>query len=519
MRWLRAVGILAGLGLAGCGAETPGGGGGGVTIQGAVVSGRVEAMGSTSGLGGVAVQLGARSTTTNEQGWFVFADVPAQARAVVHATRSGYMQATEALRVQAGTAYHVEMVLVPSAGTRSVSAAAGGTVQAGGVSITIPVNAFVTATGAAVTGDVSLSIAALDPSNEAGMDAFPGEFVGRRADATEEPLESFGLFAIEARQGAVALNLAPGRALEVSAPIATAAASDAPATMPLWSLDESTGVWREEGEATRDGSSYRATVPHLSWWNFDMPYLGVTTCVKLCVVDGDNRPVRGAHVRLQMLDYRSATERDTGSDGCALLNARASSRVRITTAYNGRTGPVREVTTQDLITNTNRTPPNCQDLGTVTLEPAVAQMVLSWGERPSDLDSHLTGPGASGRFHVYYGAKGSMTSAPFCALDTDDTSSFGPEVTTIHRAASGVYRYAVHNYSGQTSHRIEASGATVTLMVPGLGYFRRFDVPTVNPANGNIWTVADLYAEGTRIVRVEPVNRFTSGSATTGYNP
>lgn len=520
MRWTRAMGLVAALGLAACGSETPGGGGGGgVIVEGAVVSGHVTAMGGSTGVGAVTVRLGALTATTNEQGWFVIGGVPAQARAVLHATREGYLQATEAIRVQAGVAYHVEMSLVPAAGTRTVSASAGGAVQAGGVSITVPANAFVTAAGAPATGEVSLAIAALDPSSEAGMSAFPGDFTGRRTSGDEEPLESFGLFAIEARQGATALALAPGRALEVTAPIASAAASAAPATMPLWSLDESTGLWREEGEARREGSSYRATVPHLSWWNFDMPYLNQTTCVKLCVVDGDGRPVRGAHLRLQMVDFRSATERDTGADGCALLNARASARVLITASYNGRTGPVREAMTQELITNTNRTPPNCQDLGTVTLDPAVAQMVLTWGQRPSDLDSHLTGPGATGRFHVYYGARGSATSAPYCELDTDDTSSFGPEVTTIHRAASGVYRYAVHNFSGQSSHRIEASGASVTLIVPSLGYLRRFDVPTLNPANGNVWTVADLYAEGTRVVRVEPVNAFTTGTSSTGYNP
>ncbi|PEN07947.1 hypothetical protein CRI93_05745 [Longimonas halophila] len=77
------------------------------------------------------------------------------------------------------------------------------------------------------------------------------------------------------------------------------------------------------------------------------------------------------------------------------------------------------------------------------------RIVLSWGESPSDLDSHLTGPLADeGRFHVYF-ANRTPTSAN-ANLDRDDTTSYGPETITVTALRDGLYRYSVHNFSNQS---------------------------------------------------------------------
>jgi hypothetical protein len=83
--------------------------------------------------------------------------------------------------------------------------------------------------------------------------------------------------------------------------------------------------------------------------------------------------------------------------------------------------------------------------------PGALRIVLTWGQAPSDLDSHLTGPdGAGGRFHIYFGDRFFGQSL----LDVDDTSSYGPETITVIPEAAGTYRYSVHNWSDQS-----ASGA------------------------------------------------------------
>jgi len=95
------------------------------------------------------------------------------------------------------------------------------------------------------------------------------------------------------------------------------------------------------------------------------------------------------------------------------------------------------------------------DMGESTVVEEVAEgqirIVLSWGETPYDLDSHLTGPTATGnRFHVYY-SDSSIEDGTIANLDVDDTNSYGPETITIQEYIDGVYRYSIHNYSDQST--------------------------------------------------------------------
>ena len=82
------------------------------------------------------------------------------------------------------------------------------------------------------------------------------------------------------------------------------------------------------------------------------------------------------------------------------------------------------------------------------------RVVLTWGASPSDLDSHLVGPG----YHVCYSNK----TASGAALDLDDTTAFGPE--TINNTET--YKFYVHDYSNggnAGSSALGRSGATVTV--------------------------------------------------------
>jgi len=68
------------------------------------------------------------------------------------------------------------------------------------------------------------------------------------------------------------------------------------------------------------------------------------------------------------------------------------------------------------------------------------RIVLNWGEKPEDLDSHLVYPNN----HVYF----SNQQGEQANLDVDDTTSYGPETITIQRKNNGQrYVYAVHNFS------------------------------------------------------------------------
>ena len=143
------------------------------------------------------------------------------------------------------------------------------------------------------------------------------------------------------------------------------------------------------------------------------------------------------------------------------------------------------------------------------------RVILTWGENPRDLDSHLTGPAADGtsRWHIYYSNK---RGGDMCALDVDDTSSFGPETVTCPPTVGtasvlrpGIYRYSVHHYSG--SANIGASGANVRLEFFN-GQTYSFTPPAGNYAgSSDVWTVFELTVLQNGTVSVAPVNSVMGG--------
>ena len=129
------------------------------------------------------------------------------------------------------------------------------------------------------------------------------------------------------------------------------------------------------------------------------------------------------------------------------------------------------------------------------------RVVLSWGEKPFDLDSHLLFPGG----HIYFDSKEGTDAN----LDVDDTDSYGPETVTISKKHFGEsYIYAVQDYSNKglpNSNYLSASKAKVFVYV-GSSLVRSYSVPAGK--RGNIWTVFKLNPNG----EFEDINSVTSAN-------
>lgn len=138
------------------------------------------------------------------------------------------------------------------------------------------------------------------------------------------------------------------------------------------------------------------------------------------------------------------------------------------------------------------------------------RIVLTWGVSPSDLDSHLTGPSGSGRFHVYYSSR----SATGAILDVDDVTSYGPETITISQFTSGTYRYSVHDYSNGGSSVSTAmsnvSGAQVRVF-QGSTQIATFNVPSGR--TGNLWTVFEIDGATRNLTPVNTVGNVSGASS------
>lgn len=123
------------------------------------------------------------------------------------------------------------------------------------------------------------------------------------------------------------------------------------------------------------------------------------------------------------------------------------------------------------------------------------RIVLTWGDDPNDLDSHLFTPSSSGLeedYHICYynmGDTGGNNS-----LDVDDTDGYGPETTTINHIQNGLYKFYVCDYTdcsggNEESQRMSDSGAVVRVY-GSQGLIQAFNVPVKR--NGVIWEVFEI---------------------------
>ncbi|MGK0703858.1 tetratricopeptide repeat protein [Yokenella regensburgei] len=130
------------------------------------------------------------------------------------------------------------------------------------------------------------------------------------------------------------------------------------------------------------------------------------------------------------------------------------------------------------------------------------RVVLSWGQSPADLDSHMVYPGN----HIYFENKQGENGN----LDVDDINGYGPETVTISKRENGrPYVYAVHDYSdrGQpTTQNLSNSQAKVFVYV-GESLVRTFYIP--KNKTGNLWTVFKVNESGA----IQDVNSLSGVSA------
>jgi hypothetical protein len=150
---------------------------------------------------------------------------------------------------------------------------------------------------------------------------------------------------------------------------------------------------------------------------------------------------------------------------------------------------------------------------TPVLTSGETRIVLTWGETPTDLDSHLTGPLSDGsRFHMWFSYTGNSSPWPdYVKLDLDDVTSFGPETTTVYQQLEGTYRFSVYNYSdgGSSNSMILSDSGAQVKVYRGSDLVATFNVPV--GTGGTLWTVFEM--QGQTITPINTISYHMTGSS------
>ena len=320
------------------------------------------------GLTDVSVTAGTAETTSGADGSFEL-ETQAGSSVVVELTRTGYLRGLERVDVLEGTPTALEVTLMPEAEPVALDADAGGTATgARGASITAPAQAFVDASGNAVAGEVQVHLTPLDPAVDAELSAYPGDLRAETADGTLVQLETFGVLDVTVRQEGEELQIADDQTIEIRIPAPSSGADNWPESVALWSFDDQTADWVEEGIATYDATdhTYAGTITHLSPWNADL--VMDATCIRGTVVDESGNPVPGALIQTSGIDYLGTSSATADQSGQFCVVVRSNSQVRITAIHPLGGGTTREVSSGSAATTV---PPNCStcdDQGNWTVE-------------------------------------------------------------------------------------------------------------------------------------------------------
>ncbi len=440
----------------------------------------------------------ARSGVTDNNGETTIIVSNDAERVVISSDIAGY---GEYSAVTTATDQTVFMFLQPINANLSFTPSETANLNVAGLNVVdLAANSLVDENGNPASAELSAAVTIIDPSVD--PDLMPGNFETiDTANNQVSQIESFGAVSVTFSDSeGNNYNLATGQTATIRIPLASDANS-APDTIPLYYFDEDSGYWIEEGTAslvTDDGAPYYlGSVEHFTTWNADQIYQSVQ--ITGCVEDSDGNPITSARITTQGASYSGQASAMTDSTGRFSVAAKSSSTVYLqanTSGSNGRT--------LTLTTGTSD-----RDLGEcLSLEAASATVTLSWGENPRDLDTQFFGPAsATGdvAFLVYFSNKEETLENSSIWLDVDDTSSYGPEITTIGSFPyAGRYSYAVKHYAGTSN--IAASPARVELSYAGRTQV--FSPPTGEPTV--CWAVFDFVVDANGGVTIEPSGTWES---------
>ncbi len=245
----------------------------------------------------------ATQAKTNAEGEFDL-DLPADSNLTLIFVADGYAKQVQRIKsAVANRQINVDITLLKRGSPKNVAKLGGVITGEQGAKVTIPANAFVDQQGneLGATDGVEVTITPIDISKSIGVALFPGDFSGVvEGQSTASPIISFGTveYNFTRISDGTSVQLRDGEKAQIEIPIyATKYTNGSLITLgdsiPLWSLDENTGIWNQEGSGmvvvsteSPTGFALKGEVGHFTWWNCDITF--PSTLAKVTIFANDS---------------------------------------------------------------------------------------------------------------------------------------------------------------------------------------------------------------------------------------
>ncbi len=186
-------------------------------------------------------------------------------------------------------------------------------IEEDGPTITIEQYSLVNESGTLYFGDYSVYGHWYNPNSSDFINTIPSSLNGLNSENQRVQLATFGMVAFEiyGDQGQ-ALNLGSSKSSTLRTPL-NPNIVNSPTVIPLWSLDEQTGIWIEEGKAKKVGDYYAGELSHFSFWNFDLPFEFVS--LRGRIINRIGEPVTDLKVRVSIANSAVSAVGATDNEG------------------------------------------------------------------------------------------------------------------------------------------------------------------------------------------------------------
>ena len=283
-------------------------------VQGTVTGKVVD--NSNNAVAGATVKAGSNTTTTDSRGLFRFNNIQLDKySSVITVEKSGFFKGYRVFSASPNNTNFVKLKLVPKSLIGSIDAVSGGSVSLPDNSkITLPASGIVVrSNNQSYSGSVKVYAEVIDPASADIAQIVPGSFQGTDAANNRVTLKSYGMLAVELEgNSGEQLQIAAGKTAKLKFTIPSSLRSTAPATIPLWSVDETTGLWKQEGNATKGTDYYEGDVSHFSFWNCDVSTPTIFLELNLKTVEGS---LPFTQVKITRVNSGGATYGYTDSTG------------------------------------------------------------------------------------------------------------------------------------------------------------------------------------------------------------
>jgi len=256
---------------------------------------------------GAVVTSGVATTSTDINGLFSFSNISMSSRfGYVKVVKQGYFTGSRSIITNPSASNYVYIQLIPRTAAGTFPAASGGKIAvATGDTATFAASSVVeSSSGTPYTGTVTVYATYLNPTDPNLYRYMPGDLRGIGSNGYETALQNFGMIDVEMQDASGnPLQLASGQQATLTGTIPDSLLSVAPATIPLWYFNDTTGRWIQQGTAVKQGNAYTGQVAHFTFWSWSATMATVNFTVH--VVDQYGNPLAYHYIEFTLPGYGS----------------------------------------------------------------------------------------------------------------------------------------------------------------------------------------------------------------------